>query len=234
MSENRASLKVAEADSRDAGRRIARVDPQVAEKLGLETGDALEIIAPSTKRKTTALHWPAYQRDYGKGVIRIDGYARSRLGVGIGDTVDVRKAEAKTVQSIVLAPTEQLRIMGAEVYLAGFLKGQVVSKGDTIPISIMGQRVDLVVISTNPSAGPVIIDSSTEVEVSEESAKAVAAASEGGGHSCHHVRRHWRPWQRGDKGEGDDRTPIAPPRAFQEARGGSAKGSDTAWASGHR
>lgn len=58
--ENRASLKVAEADVRDAGRRKARVDPEVADKLGLETGDALEIIAPSTKKKTTALHWPAY------------------------------------------------------------------------------------------------------------------------------------------------------------------------------
>ena len=177
--ENRASLKVAEADARDAGRRIARVDPEVAEKLALETGDALEIIVPSTKKKTTALHWPAYQRDYGKGTIRIDGYARNRLGIGIGDTVDIRKVEAKTAQSVVLAPTEQLRIMGAEVYLAGFLKGQVVAKGDTIPINIMGQRIDLVVISTNPG-GPVIIDPETEVTVSEESAKAVAAASEGG------------------------------------------------------
>ena len=177
--ESRASLRVAEADARDAGRRIARVDPEVAEKLALETGDALEIVAPSTKKKTTALHWPAYQRDYGKGTIRIDGYARNRLGIGIGDTVDIRKVEAKTAQSVVLAPTEQLRIMGADVYLASFLKGQVVTKGDTIPISIMGQRVDLVVISTNPG-GPVIIDSETEVTVSEESAKAVAAASEGG------------------------------------------------------
>lgn len=49
--------------------------------------------------------------------------------------------------------------MGAEMNLAGFLKGQVVSKGDIIPLSIMGQRIDLVVISTNPR-GPVMIDSS--------------------------------------------------------------------------
>lgn len=64
--------------------------------------------------------------------------------------------EAKSAQNVVLAPTEQLRIMGAEVNLAGFLKGQVVSKGDTIPISIIGQRIDLVVISTNPG-GPEMI-----------------------------------------------------------------------------
>ena len=46
------------------------------------------------------------------------------------------------------------------------------SKGDTIPLSVMGQRVDLVVISTSPS-GPVIVNDTTKITVSEESAKAV-------------------------------------------------------------
>ena len=53
------------------------------------------------------------------------------------------------------------------------------TKGDTIPISVMGQRIDLVVISTNPS-GPVIISDSTKITVSEESAKAVQISREGG------------------------------------------------------
>ena len=53
------------------------------------------------------------------------------------------------------------------------------SKGDTIPINVMGQRIDLVVISTNPS-GPVIINESTKITVSEESAKATQIAKEGG------------------------------------------------------
>ena len=43
----------------------------------------------------------------------------------------------------------------------------------------MGQRIDLVVISTNPS-GPVIINDSTKITVSEESAKAVQVTKEGG------------------------------------------------------
>jgi transitional endoplasmic reticulum ATPase len=43
----------------------------------------------------------------------------------------------------------------------------------------MGQRIDLVVISTNPS-GPVIINDSTKITVSEESAKAVQVSKEGG------------------------------------------------------
>jgi transitional endoplasmic reticulum ATPase len=77
--------------------------------------------------------------------------------------VEVRKAK-----SIVLAPTEPLRIMGAEIYLAQVLEGQLVNKGDIIPLSIMGQRIDLVVSSTNPAAGAVLISENTEISLSEE------------------------------------------------------------------
>jgi transitional endoplasmic reticulum ATPase len=87
--------------------------------------------------------------------------------------------EAKEAQTVTLAPTEPLRIIGAEDYLSGVLEGQLVTRGDTIPLSIMGQRVDLVVISTAPS-GPVIISGSTQVNISEETAKAAAAVKGGG------------------------------------------------------
>ncbi len=171
------TLKVAEASSRDVGRRIGRVDPKIASEMSLSTGDAIEISAGKNK-KTTILHWPAYQEDYGRGLIRIDGYTRNKLEVGINDTVDIRRVETKEAQQITLAPTEPLRILGAEEYLASFLEGQLVTKGDVVPLNVMGQRIDLVVISTAPG-GPVIISQKTEVIVSEESAQAVAAAREG-------------------------------------------------------
>ena len=172
------TLRVAEANSRDVGRRVGRVDPKVASEIGLSTGDAVEISA-GKKKKTTVLSWPAYQEDHGRGLIRIDGYTRSKLEVGINDTVDIRRVETREAQQITLAPTEPLRILGAEDYLASFLDGHLVTKGDTIPLNVMGQRIDLVVISTTPG-GPVIISSNTEVTVSEETAEAVAAAKEGG------------------------------------------------------
>jgi transitional endoplasmic reticulum ATPase len=171
------TLRVAEANSRDVGRRVGRVDPKVASEIALSTGDAIEISAG--KKKTTVLSWPAYQEDYGRGLIRIDGYTRSKLEVGINDNVDIKKIETQEAQKITLAPTEPLRILGAEQYLAAFLDGQLVTKGDTIPLNVMGQRIDLVVISTAPG-GPVIISRNTEVTVSEETAEAVAAAREGG------------------------------------------------------
>lgn len=175
--ENIVSLRVAEAEQSDVGRKIARIDPDVAQQLRISAGDALEL--SSLGKKTTVLHWPAKERDRGKGLVRIDGNLRNRLDVGINDSVEIKKVQAKNAQTVTLAPTEPLRIVGAEGYLGEYLLGSLLSTGDTIPISIMGQRVDLVVISTKPS-GPVLITDSTEMIVSEESAKAVQVAKEGG------------------------------------------------------
>lgn len=175
--ENVVSLRVAEAEQSDVGRKIARIDPDVAQQLEISAGDALEL--SSLGKKTTVLHWPAKERDRGKGLVRIDGNLRNRLDVGINDSIEIKKVQAKNAQTVTLAPTEPLRIVGAEGYLGEYLLGSLLSTGDTIPISIMGQRVDLVVISTKPS-GPVLIMDSTEMIVSEESAKAVQVAKEGG------------------------------------------------------
>jgi len=171
------SLKVAEAEQRDVGRKIARVDPQVVEQLNITSGDALELT--SLGKKTTVLSWPARSVDRGKGLIRVDGYTRNKLDVGINDQIEVKRVESKDAKNITFAPTEPLRIVGAEEYLTEYLNGQLMAKGDTIPINVMGQRIDLVVISTNPS-GPVIVNDSTKITVSEESAKAQQVSREGG------------------------------------------------------
>src|ERR687887_2202019 len=172
------NLKVVEvAEQRDVGRKIARIDPDIAERLNISAGDVLEL--SSGRKKTTVLSWPAKEGDRGKRSIRIDGYIRNKLDVGINDTVEIKKAESKDARSITFAPTEPLRIVGAEEYLGEYLNGQLMTKGDTIPISVMGQRIDLVVISTKPS-GPVIVSDSTKITVSEESAKAVQISREDG------------------------------------------------------
>jgi Cell division protein 48 (CDC48), N-terminal domain len=49
------SLKVAEAEQRDVGRKIARVDPQVAEQLNITSGDALELTSLGKKNYCSKL-----------------------------------------------------------------------------------------------------------------------------------------------------------------------------------
>ena len=165
------SLRVAEAQSRDVGRGIARIDPKVSSEFGLSAGDVVEIHG---KKKTAAIYWPGYQEDTGKGIIRIDGYTRNNAGAGIDEKVDVKKVEAKEAKKINIAPTEPLRITGGEEYLKQILENRVISRGDLIPLGIMGRRINLVVTGVQPPAAAVIVVPSTQVVLSDKPAKVLA------------------------------------------------------------
>ncbi len=165
MPEKTATLRVADALQRDVGRGIARIDPKVVQELGLTSGDVVQIVG---KRKTNALCWPAHEQDYGKGIVRIDGYLRNNAGVSIDDKVTIRKIDAKIAERLTLAPTEPLRIVGGEEYLSQLLEGRVLSRGDFVPINIMGRTVNLVVTNTSPNAEAVIVTEGTEVLVGEQ------------------------------------------------------------------
>jgi len=165
LPEKTATLRVADALQRDVGRGIARIDPKVVQELGLTSGDVVQIIG---KRKTNALCWPAHEQDYGKGIVRIDGYLRNNAGVSIDDKVTIRKIDAKIAERLTLAPTEPLRIVGGEEYLSQLLEGRVLSRGDYVPINIMGRTINLVVTNTSPPAEAVIVTEGTEVLVGEQ------------------------------------------------------------------
>ena len=161
-------LRVDEARSRDVGRGIARIDPLIAKEMGLVAGDVVII---EGKKKTACIYWPGYPEDSGKENIRIDGTTRRNAGISIDDKVKVRKAMAKKAEKITLAPTEDLRIVGAEGYLLQLLNGHVVTKGDAIELNIMGRRLDLIVTSFSPPAEAVIINDTTQIKISEKPAK---------------------------------------------------------------
>ena len=156
---NKVSLKVAETNPKFVGRGMALVDPKVMEEMGLSTGDVLEI---SGKKKSYVLLWSSQRDDQGKKLIRIDGYTRNNIGVGIDDAVSVRKVNVKKAEQVILAPTEELNIVGLEDYLPELLEGRVVTRGDMIPLNIMGRRIGFAVTSTSPTDAASLIDSNTE------------------------------------------------------------------------
>src|SRR5487761_752480 len=161
--ENQIELRVAEALTRDVGRGIARVDPEIISKTGWETGDAIEI---QGRKKTFALLWPAQESDTGRGIVRIDGSTRNNAGIGIDDKVIAKRIEATLAEQITLAPTEPLRITGGEEYLGQLLDGRILGKGDEIAISVMNRRIDLVVVRVEPNAEAVIVNENTEISIS--------------------------------------------------------------------
>jgi transitional endoplasmic reticulum ATPase len=156
---NKVSLKVAETNPKFVGRGMALVDPKVMEEMDLSTGDVIEI---SGKKKSYVLLWSSQRDDQGKKLIRIDGYTRNNIGVGIDDTVNVRKVNVKKAEQVILAPTEELNIAGLEDYLPELLEGRVVTRGDMIPLNIMGRRIGFAVTSTSPTDAASLVDSNTE------------------------------------------------------------------------
>ncbi|HMK57674.1 MAG TPA: AAA family ATPase, partial [Nitrososphaeraceae archaeon] len=160
MIDNKASLRVAETDPKFVGRGIALVDQRITAELDLRTGDVVEI--SGNRRKTHALLWSGQQSDSGKALIRIDGYTRSNLGISIDDNVLVRKVSARKAEQVVLSPGEDLNIIGLEEHLPDLLEGRVVTKGDSIPINIMGRKIGFLVSSTTPSENASIVSGDTE------------------------------------------------------------------------
>ena len=156
---NKVSLKVAETNPKFVGRGMALIDPKVMEEMDLSTGDVLEI---SGKKKSYVLLWSSQRDDQGKKLIRIDGYTRNNIGVGIDDTISVRKVNVKKAEQIILAPTEELNIVGLENSLPELLEGRVVTRGDMIPLNIMGRKIGFAVTSTSPTDAASLIDSNTE------------------------------------------------------------------------
>jgi transitional endoplasmic reticulum ATPase len=161
-------LRVAEARPKDVGRGIARIDPAVIEAVGLTTGDVVII---EGKKRTVAIIWPGYPEDENRGLIRIDGVTRRNAGAGIDEKVGVRKASIQPAKRVSLAPTEPLRIMGGEQYLAQVLQGRPVTRGDIVELGVMGRRIRLVVTAHQPSADGVFIRRETEVVLSERPAR---------------------------------------------------------------
>ncbi|RJX16514.1 AAA family ATPase [Candidatus Bathyarchaeota archaeon] len=170
--DNPIQLKVASATRRDAGRGIVRIDPRTMAKIGISTGDIVEI---EGGKKTAAIVWPSYQEDEGLDIIRMDGVTRSNAKVGIGDTVTVRKAEAKKAEKIVLAPTQPIRFDETfEEYVKQYLVGRPMVRGDNIIIGVLGQPLQFLVVNTQPT-GIVMVNPSTTISLQEKPVKQLEA-----------------------------------------------------------
>lgn len=153
------SLKIAETNSKFVEKGMALVDPKVMEIMNLTPGDVIEVINKKNK-STYALLWSSPSSDYGKGLIRIDGYTRSNIGGGIDDRVTIRKVDnIQKAEQLIISPTEELNIVGLEDHLPELLDGRVVTRGDVIPLNIMGRKIGFVINSISPTNKVTIIDS---------------------------------------------------------------------------
>jgi transitional endoplasmic reticulum ATPase len=156
---DKVTLRVAETYSKFVGRGMALLDPKVMEEMSLSSGDVIEIAG---KKKIYVMLWAGQPDDYGRHLIRIDGYTRNDIGTGIDGSVSIRKVSVKRAEQVVLAPVEELNIVGLEDYLSEMLEGRVVAKDNVITINVMGREIGFVIAGTTPADAPLLVDGGTE------------------------------------------------------------------------
>jgi transitional endoplasmic reticulum ATPase len=169
------TLRIAEALPQDAGRSIARLDPDIAQKNGLKTGD---VVFLEGERRTVASVYPGYPQDAGTGQIRIDGTTRRNAGAGIDDRIKVWRADVQPASMLTLAPVEDsIGPFDIAAVAANYLVGRPATKGDAILLEVMGQKVTLVVTGHRPSAEAVLVTPTTKLEFSDKPAKGAMPGS---------------------------------------------------------
>lgn len=160
-SETTLKLKVTEARTEDMGRGFARLDPADRDRLGMATGEIVEIRG---KRRTVCKLMLAYPDQRAQSRIQIDGVSRDNAGASLDQQVEVRKVAARPAERIVVSSSLKLRDADLE-RMAARLDGLPVVAGDRIrAAALLKGSADFRVVSTLP-AGPVVIDAHTEIQV---------------------------------------------------------------------
>lgn len=164
MTEKTVQLKVAEANTRDVGRGIARIDPDMMEQLGIhDSGEIVELIG---KRETVAKIMPTFPELRGHGLIQIDGIIRENAQVGIDEQVKLSRIKVDSARRITLSPLTSIgRMTTDSAYLARQLSAIPVTHGDRVQTTFLGaKRQDFRVVETVP-AGAVILTPQTLISV---------------------------------------------------------------------
>jgi len=157
-------LKIAETDIRFVGKGLALLDPKIMDDLKLKPGDVIEL--KSKNKVSFAKLCTGLSSDYGRNIIRLDGYTRTTLETGIDDHISIRKiGKVDVAEKINLIPLDEIEYSGFEDYLPKLLDGRIVSKMDTIPINLMGKKINFLVNKLNPDYDPLMIDSRTKYTI---------------------------------------------------------------------
>ncbi|MFX1576375.1 MAG: CDC48 family AAA ATPase [Promethearchaeota archaeon] len=127
---NKIQLRVVSLPSDEAGRGIVRVDPKVMERLGVTSGDIIEI---KGKKATGARVWRGQSIHAGSGKIFMDGLVRNNSGTGIGEFVEVNRIDPPPAKRVELAPAQRgVRIVAEGEAVKPSLNQRPVAPGDII------------------------------------------------------------------------------------------------------
>ncbi|RMD67471.1 AAA family ATPase [Candidatus Pacearchaeota archaeon] len=165
MSEKVLSLQVREALQRDIDKGVARVPSHLMEKLGISSGECIEVRAKSA---TVVKVLRAQTSDNGLDIIRLDGTTRSNIGASIGDKVEVSIAKVEPAKSVTLTPLQEVRFSDDPTqYFHTKLLHRPLAQNQKTVIDVFGTRLEYVVTKLSPK-GYAIVTPATKIIVSDE------------------------------------------------------------------
>ena len=139
MPDTTVQLKVVEANPRDVGRGLARVDPEVMAKLGIDASG--EIVSLKGKRETVVKVMPTFPELRGRGIVQIDGIIRENAQVGIDEQVKLARIKVAEARRITLSPLTLIdRVATDRAYLSRQLSAIPVTRGDRISNHPFGNK----------------------------------------------------------------------------------------------
>jgi transitional endoplasmic reticulum ATPase len=168
MKKSEKLFRVVEAKNNDVGKGNARIDPALMEILNLREGDTVLIEGLG---RTAATVMAGDSEDYNRGTIRIDGATRRNAGVGLDEKAAIRKVAIKRARKVTLASTEEVKIVGGDRYLQQVLSGRVLSRGDVLPLNVMGNALEFVVTGYSPTGEAVRVTPDTQIVLSAKPVK---------------------------------------------------------------
>ena len=161
-------LKVSEALSKDVGRAMARIDPRDMTRLGVQTGDVVQITG---QRPAICRVMPALKDERGNSRVQLDGVTRQNLGAALDESVRVIKTVCQPAQVVKLTPVSVKPDQRDMAYIAGLLDGLPVLPGGMIRLSLFGARSAEFVVAAAQPAGPLLINPTTRLQMGDVSGK---------------------------------------------------------------
>jgi transitional endoplasmic reticulum ATPase len=157
---------VAEGTPRDAGRSVARLDPETIDALGLTIGDTVAVLG---ERRAVARVMPTQPEHRGQSRIQLDGILRRNADVELGDEVGLEPVQCRGADLVKLRPVgpeptdRQLERLGTAV------DGLPILGGTHLRVAVANNEwVALEVVSVSPGA-PALIEAGTRLEVIDRS-----------------------------------------------------------------
>jgi len=153
--------------TRDVGRSVARIDPEVMRSLGVRAGS---FVALSGKREVVVKAWSSYPEDRGLGIIRIDEVTRKNCDVDINDDCTVHSVDLMAADFVELEPVNAGISVDQDFirYLKERLINRPLKMGDIVLAFVVGHPISFKVVDCHPDAClKVVPETDLVVEVKE-------------------------------------------------------------------